>query len=237
MPTDRLPNALAAATGDDSPIETAEADARPWSPTGQHAEAPVAAEPARVTARPIVWEEDEDGTQWTEGAYGFAIDFDADEEPPEAYRAAWGEGDSMHFATLHEAQAWCQAEVDRWMAQHAVVHAAPLVTYLPARDELVINGRHYAASLFDERGLLGPPGTLLEVVQGPSDTVTVRTWNAVGASLEVRAWARRAHGVLEMVEHNRLVDAGLRRKAWSGVFIQTETTACLADAPADVKAG
>jgi hypothetical protein len=79
------------------------------------------AEPLRVTARPIVWERD--GDQWTESEYGFYITLDDPVEDDTPYFAAWGEGDEDRFASLEEAQAWCQRTIDRWVAHIAI--AAP----------------------------------------------------------------------------------------------------------------
>jgi hypothetical protein len=74
-----------------------------------------------VRAKPIEWEKSgpfPDGTtQWAEGDYGFHIYHDPrSEDEGYEYRAAWGEGDSEYFGTLEEAQAWCQKEIDEWIA-------------------------------------------------------------------------------------------------------------------------
>ena len=40
-------------------------------------------------------------------------------------------------------------------------------------DVVTIRGRRYSAALFDERGFGSPPGTLLRIVEGPADVVTL----------------------------------------------------------------
>lgn len=47
------------------------------------------------------------------------------------------------------------------------------ISYNKYTDELTISGRRYSAALFDERGFGSPPGTLLRIVDGPSDVVTL----------------------------------------------------------------
>lgn len=71
-----------------------------------------------ITARPLEWEQDS-GFQWTDRHCGFSIMEEPGDDLP--FCAAWGEGDAEQFATLDEAKAWCQADMDRWIARHAVV--------------------------------------------------------------------------------------------------------------------
>ena len=47
------------------------------------------------------------------------------------------------------------------------------VAYDPALDELHINGKRYAMAMFGSDGLMAPAGTVLRVVDGPADVVTV----------------------------------------------------------------
>lgn len=78
-------------------------------------------------ARPLEWDQDYD-TQWTDKHHGFAILEEQGEELP--FSASWGESDTEQFATLQEAKAWCQAEIDCWVARHAVLpndNQAPLL--------------------------------------------------------------------------------------------------------------
>jgi hypothetical protein len=88
--------------------------------------APPAAELVSATAKPLVWERD-NPRQWSDKHCGFYITLDdpedADHDCP--YFAAWGEGDEGRFATLAEAQAWCQRKIDGWIA--LVATAAPAV--------------------------------------------------------------------------------------------------------------
>lgn len=76
-----------------------------------------------ITARPIEWDAHKNSREWHENRYGFYITLvDDDEQPAEdRYRAAWGEDDSQGFASLEDAQTWCQQEIDRWVASVAVV--------------------------------------------------------------------------------------------------------------------
>jgi hypothetical protein len=83
-----------------------------------------------VSAKPIQWEESApypDGvTEWTEDQYGFHIRHDPSEDDDYRYAAAWGEGDTEHFGSIEEAQAWCQSEIDGWVAHICVIdQAAP----------------------------------------------------------------------------------------------------------------
>jgi hypothetical protein len=73
-----------------------------------------------ITAVPPQWEA-KDGVEWYDHRYGFHISFDLDDDGP--YGASWGEGDTERFATLAEAQAWCQSEVDGWVRRNAVVRS------------------------------------------------------------------------------------------------------------------
>ena len=68
---------------------------------------------------------------------------------------------------------------------------APVVVYEESTDTLVINGSRYAAALFDGRGLLGPPGTVLRVEAGSDDTVTV---TRIGFQAPMPIAEARRHG-------------------------------------------
>lgn len=78
----------------------------------------VDADHIHVSARPLEWDHDSSAL-WTDRHHGFAVM----EEPGDAlpFCANWGEGDAEQFATLDAAKAWCQAEIDRWMARYAVL--------------------------------------------------------------------------------------------------------------------
>lgn len=71
-----------------------------------------------VTAKPVEWEQDS-SHQWIDVHYGFVITAEPGDDLP--YCATWGESDFEQFASLGQAQAWCQAQVDRWVARYAVV--------------------------------------------------------------------------------------------------------------------
>jgi hypothetical protein len=70
-----------------------------------------------LSARPCEWHEG-DG-QWIDDRYGFSIMLGIEDDPT-PYHAAWGEGDEDQFVTLDEAKAWCQRQVDRWVAENAI---------------------------------------------------------------------------------------------------------------------
>lgn len=74
--------------------------------------------PASARARPLEWGQDS-GHQWTDKHHGFAVLLEPGDELP--YCASWGEGDSEQFATLEEAQAWCERELDGWVRRYVVV--------------------------------------------------------------------------------------------------------------------
>jgi hypothetical protein len=94
-----------------------------WRAWQARASAAPAVQPVAITAKMIEWGEQRsrsgDVKEWHENRYGFYIARDDEEEEP--YGAAWGEGDTERFKTLEEAQAWCQAEIDRWVSSCAVV--------------------------------------------------------------------------------------------------------------------
>jgi hypothetical protein len=112
-----------------------------------------------VTAEPLVWRDD-GHEQWNDEHYGFSILLDPGEAEP--YCAAWGEGDAEQFATLDEAKAWCQREIDRWIARYAVVRPAPTES-APALPERLHPNESDAVVLWAEihrlrAGLQGPSG-------------------------------------------------------------------------------
>lgn len=76
---------------------------------------------AVASAKPLKWSHAY-ADQWLDEDYGFSIMVEADSETP--YSASWGEGDEEDFATLEEAKAWCQAEIDAWVRGHVVVTPA-----------------------------------------------------------------------------------------------------------------
>jgi hypothetical protein len=73
-----------------------------------------------LCARPIEWVAESDGGEWSDNnGFGFHVSLD-DDGSGEPYSAAWGEGDSESFATLEEAQAWCQETIDSWLRENAI---------------------------------------------------------------------------------------------------------------------
>lgn len=74
--------------------------------------------PSVVRAKPLEWRPQGD-TDWSDERCGFYISFDPEDQPETPYTAAWGEGDTESFATLTEAKAWCQREIDAWIAENA----------------------------------------------------------------------------------------------------------------------
>lgn len=74
----------------------------------------------KITAKPIEWTTG-DSQQWDECLYGFSIIYDDEVEEDYRYQACWGEGTEAGFATLTEAQQWCQDTIDAWMRSMAVV--------------------------------------------------------------------------------------------------------------------
>ena len=101
--------------------------AEPWSEYLDHATghrwagwlAARSAIPA-VTAQPLVWEL-HGKNDFADKYCGFYISHAPDDDAEEPYHAAWGEGDSESFATLDEAEAWCQREIDMWVRRFALV--------------------------------------------------------------------------------------------------------------------
>lgn len=83
-----------------------------------------------ICAKPIEWEDDKG--EWNDkNGFGFYIHFE-DDGSDEPYSAAWGEGDSETFATLEEAQAWCQDTIDSWVRENAIIaSASPQLQLLP----------------------------------------------------------------------------------------------------------
>lgn len=74
----------------------------------------------KVTAKPIEWKEN-GGGEWIDTDYSFSISHLPDDFPEYPYCAIWGEGDEDSFETLDEAKQWCQAVIDEWFQEHAVV--------------------------------------------------------------------------------------------------------------------
>jgi hypothetical protein len=73
-----------------------------------------------VTAQPLEWEPHGDG-DWSDKFCGFYVSHSPDDDAGAPFHAAWGEGDSESFATLDEAKAWCQHEIDCWVRRFALV--------------------------------------------------------------------------------------------------------------------
>lgn len=81
-------------------------------------DAPSAQDAPKIVAKPLEWRQDS-AEQWTDDHHGFSIMYDRDDELP--YSAAWGEGDAEQFASLAEAMAWCQAQIDAYFGRHATL--------------------------------------------------------------------------------------------------------------------
>lgn len=78
---------------------------------------------ATIRAKPLQWAEAMycGGREWADKAHGFHIGYDDDEPEDQRYYAAWGEDDPERFATLEDAQDWCQSELDTWIAKNAII--------------------------------------------------------------------------------------------------------------------
>ena len=72
-----------------------------------------------LTAKPLQFNTDGPTVngycEYTDSLMGFHIAYDPEEQPDYQFAAEWGEGETQHFRTLEEAQAWCQAEADGWI--------------------------------------------------------------------------------------------------------------------------
>lgn len=80
----------------------------------------------RLCAKPQQWTEDgvawpSGWREWSEGLMGYHISFDPQEESDNRYIAACGEGEPESFATLEEAQQWCQSDADDWIRKIAMI--------------------------------------------------------------------------------------------------------------------
>jgi len=91
-----------------------------------------------VTAKPIKWEQTEDSF-WADSEYGFTIREDHDFDRDACFIAVWGEEEICAFATLEEAQAQCQEEIDDWVKAIAVVDLKDME--LPMTDPLFVVGQ------------------------------------------------------------------------------------------------
>lgn len=81
-----------------------------------------------IAAKPIEWEESSEGRQWGERRYGFCISHDPLDPANEQYFATWSEGPEDFFATLAEAQQWCQHTIDSWIRENVLVTPNAKVT-------------------------------------------------------------------------------------------------------------
>jgi len=77
-----------------------------------------------LAAKPLEWEEHRNGREWHDKHCGFYISHEPDDEAEYQWRAAWGEDDAEPCASLDEAKAWCQAQIDDWVQGMAVLKAA-----------------------------------------------------------------------------------------------------------------
>ena len=77
-----------------------------------------------VVARPPEWVEHKSNgrdRQWTDGRHGFSIVYDPDDEADARYLATWGEGPEDCFATLADAQQWCQDTINDWVRDNVLL--------------------------------------------------------------------------------------------------------------------
>lgn len=74
-------------------------------------------EPVTVTAKPLVWTNEDN--LWHDEC-GFYIEL-TDDDPALPWIAGWGEGDTETFRTLEEAKAWCQEEMNAWARERCNV--------------------------------------------------------------------------------------------------------------------
>lgn len=79
----------------------------------------------QVVAKPLEWDQDS-GFQWTDKHHGFSIIEEPGDDLP--FSAAWGEGDADQFATLDQAKAWCQAQIDAYFGKHAAIATTKATT-------------------------------------------------------------------------------------------------------------
>ena len=88
---------------------------------------------SKVRARPTHWKHNEELDQWEDETYGFCVWVDDGYTPARAF-VSWDVGaaaamlkgrpdllDQKWFHSLLEAQEWCQAQVDDWIAAHVVL--------------------------------------------------------------------------------------------------------------------
>lgn len=101
---------------------------------------PVGEPVATATAKRIEWAETTPPGQWDDTRYGFTITHNQDEDEGYRYHASWGEGPEDSFATLEEAQQWCQEQADDLVRDWAIVDSAPpAVSANKVPDDAVLN--------------------------------------------------------------------------------------------------
>lgn len=90
-----------------------------------------------IKAKPLEWEVSWPGRDYAEhrANFGFSVTEDHSEEPEYVFYACWGEDQGEHFATLDEAKACCQEELDSWVKGSADI--SPLLAQVKALTEQV----------------------------------------------------------------------------------------------------
>lgn len=93
--------------------------------------------PAAPSAKPLEWEP-AGADDYSDKRHGFYIAHQPDDEPAYRWQAAWGEGDSFNFATLAEAKAWCQEQLDAWVREFVVAPGpdplTEVITWVPVEQ-------------------------------------------------------------------------------------------------------
>lgn len=73
-----------------------------------------------------------------------------------------------------ESKSLLKAQIHALVTRAAKTSFPAWLDYNHERSELVIHGKRYAAAMFAAGGLAGPAGLILQLVNGPADTVTVK---------------------------------------------------------------
>ncbi len=115
--------------------------------------------PVAFSARPLEWGDDTYTGQWV-AQHGFCIIHEPGSAAP--YSASWGEGDAEEFATLEDAKAWCQQELDAWVRQYVVAHPPAAQAEQPAQG--------------------AGPALVLKTALPPEDIAALTEWSAALAS-------------------------------------------------------
>ena len=74
-----------------------------------------------AVAKKLEWDVAGRDVQWNESRYGFSIIYNPLLYGNYQYNASWGEGQSDDFASLYDAQQWCQAIIDEWVRNNVTL--------------------------------------------------------------------------------------------------------------------